>query len=134
MGVDAKTVRKYVAVAEAAGLAAGGPPVSEEEWQARVREWFPALGGHLAAPAELAGGRRAFSHTAPPGARRGVVATDAWSSGPYSSFGSTRTVTYGTEQAPWKWPLTCRFTDFASWALRDSNPRPQPCEGCALTS
>ena len=20
------------------------------------------------------------------------------------------------------------------WALRDSNPRPQPCEGCALTS
>jgi len=20
------------------------------------------------------------------------------------------------------------------WALRDSNPRPQPCEGCALTN
>jgi hypothetical protein len=23
---------------------------------------------------------------------------------------------------------------FPAWALRDSNPRPQPCEGCALTS
>ncbi len=30
-------------------------------------------------------------------------------------------------QIPRYWPLTW-------WALRDSNPRPQPCEGCALTS
>jgi transposase len=43
LGVDAKTVRKYVAVAEAAGFAPGGPPVSEAQWRALVREWFPFL-------------------------------------------------------------------------------------------
>lgn len=30
LGVDPKTVRKYVAAAEAARLVPGGPPVSEE--------------------------------------------------------------------------------------------------------
>ncbi len=45
LGVDVKTVRKYVAAAEAAGLAAGGPPVSESEWRALAREWFPELAG-----------------------------------------------------------------------------------------
>ena len=29
---------------------------------------------------------------------------------------------------------TCAFECHTWWALRDSNPRPQPCEGCALTS
>jgi transposase len=43
LGVDAKTVRKYVAVAEAAGLVPGGPAMSEVDWRARVREWFPTL-------------------------------------------------------------------------------------------
>jgi transposase len=43
LGVDPKTVRRYVAAAEAAGLSAGGPPVSDEQWRARAREWFPAL-------------------------------------------------------------------------------------------
>jgi transposase len=43
LGVDAKTVRRYVAAAEAAGLTPGGPPVGEEQWRAWVREWFPAL-------------------------------------------------------------------------------------------
>lgn len=43
MGVDPKTVRKYVAVAQGAGLAPGGPPLSEEEWRAKVRAWFPGL-------------------------------------------------------------------------------------------
>jgi transposase len=45
LGVDAKTVRKYVAAAEAAGLAPGGPPVSAERWLALAREWFPELAG-----------------------------------------------------------------------------------------
>jgi transposase len=43
LGVDRKTIRKYLAPAEAAGLAPGGPPVAEQEWAARVRGWFPEL-------------------------------------------------------------------------------------------
>jgi hypothetical protein len=45
LGVDAKTVRKYVAPAEAAGMAPGGPPVSEEQWRALAADWFPGLAG-----------------------------------------------------------------------------------------
>jgi transposase len=45
LGVDVKTVRKYVAAAEAAGLEPGGPPVSAERWRAMAREWFPELAG-----------------------------------------------------------------------------------------
>jgi transposase len=41
LGLDAKTVRKYVRVAEDAGMLPGGPAVSEEAWRARLREWFP---------------------------------------------------------------------------------------------
>ncbi|MDX6622033.1 MAG: hypothetical protein QOK36_4419 [Gaiellales bacterium] len=43
LGVDPKTVRKYVAEAEAAGIAPGGPPLSRAEWAALVRDWFPGL-------------------------------------------------------------------------------------------
>ena len=43
LGVDRKTIRKYVAPAESAGITPGGPPVSEAEWAQRVREWFPEL-------------------------------------------------------------------------------------------
>jgi transposase len=43
LGVDRKTVRKYVAPAEAAGITPGGEPVSPEVWAARAREWFPEL-------------------------------------------------------------------------------------------
>jgi transposase len=43
LGVDRQTVRKYVAAAEAAGVVPGGPPLSNEQWRALVREWFPAL-------------------------------------------------------------------------------------------
>ena len=43
LGVDPKTVRRYVAAAEAAGLCPGGSPVSEEQWRTWVREWFPQL-------------------------------------------------------------------------------------------
>jgi len=45
LGVDVKTVRKYVAAAQEAGLAPGGPPVSAERWLAMAREWFPELAG-----------------------------------------------------------------------------------------
>src|SRR6266550_7076869 len=45
LGVDAKTVRRYVVPAEAAGMAPGGPPVSEEQWRALARQWFPQVAG-----------------------------------------------------------------------------------------
>lgn len=41
LGLDAKTVRKYIRVAEAAGMEPGGPAMSEQEWRARLREWLP---------------------------------------------------------------------------------------------
>lgn len=43
LGLDRKTVRKYLAPAEAAGFVPGGPPVPSGEWARRVREWFPEL-------------------------------------------------------------------------------------------
>ena len=43
LGVDPKTVRKYVAPAIEAGLVPGGPPVSGPEWSALVEGWFPEL-------------------------------------------------------------------------------------------
>ncbi|MGH2578406.1 MAG: IS21 family transposase, partial [Actinomycetota bacterium] len=43
LGVDRKTVRKYVGPAEAAGLVPGGPPVTTEAWVALAQEWFPEL-------------------------------------------------------------------------------------------
>jgi transposase len=43
LDVDRKTIRKYVAPAVAAGIMPGGPALSEEQWAAKVREWFPEL-------------------------------------------------------------------------------------------
>jgi transposase len=43
LGVDRKTLRKYVAPAAAAGIVPGGPAKSEEEWHELVRGWFPEL-------------------------------------------------------------------------------------------
>ncbi len=43
LGVDRKTIRKYVAPAVAAGIVPGGPAKSEAEWQGLVWEWFPEL-------------------------------------------------------------------------------------------
>lgn len=43
LDVDPRTVRKYTAPAEAAGLQPGGPPIAPAVWAARVREWFPEL-------------------------------------------------------------------------------------------
>jgi transposase len=43
LGVDRGTVSKYIAPAEAAGLAPGGPPLARAEWAELVRGWFPEL-------------------------------------------------------------------------------------------
>src|SRR5580658_8905947 len=43
LGVDRKTLRKYIAPAEAAGISPGGAPKTAEEWAGLVREWFPQL-------------------------------------------------------------------------------------------
>src|SRR3974377_428321 len=43
LGVDRKTLRKYIAPAEAAGIAPGGPARSEQEWAELARGWFPQL-------------------------------------------------------------------------------------------
>lgn len=43
LGLDRGTVRKYLAPAEASGLVPGGEPVGEEQWRAKVAEWFPQV-------------------------------------------------------------------------------------------
>jgi transposase len=43
LGVDRKTIRKYVAPAAAAGIVPGGPVKAGQEWADLVREWFPEL-------------------------------------------------------------------------------------------
>jgi transposase len=43
LGVDRKTIRKYLAPAIAAGLVPGGAPMTGGDWQELVRRWFPQL-------------------------------------------------------------------------------------------
>jgi transposase len=43
LGVDRKTIRKYLAPAEAAGITPGGPPMSEADWAKLLKSWFPEL-------------------------------------------------------------------------------------------
>jgi transposase len=43
LGVDRKTVRKYVSPAIAAGMLASGPAKLEQQWAELVRAWFPSL-------------------------------------------------------------------------------------------
>ncbi|HZD01460.1 MAG TPA: IS21 family transposase [Actinomycetes bacterium] len=43
LGVDRKTIRKYLAPAVAAGMAPGGPPLGANEWAELVAGWFPHL-------------------------------------------------------------------------------------------
>ena len=43
LGVDRKTIRKYVRAAEEAGIVPGGPPKSPEQWAELVRVWFPEV-------------------------------------------------------------------------------------------
>lgn len=43
LGLDRKTIRKYLAPAIEAGFAPGGPAMGQEDWRAAVRCWFPDL-------------------------------------------------------------------------------------------
>ncbi|BCB73693.1 hypothetical protein GCM10022251_82680 [Phytohabitans flavus] len=43
LGVDRKTIRKYLAPAVAAGFVPGGPAMSQQDWAALVTRWFPQL-------------------------------------------------------------------------------------------
>ncbi|MEV8514212.1 hypothetical protein [Dactylosporangium sp. NPDC051484] len=43
LGVDRKTIRKYLAPAIATGHRPGGEPVPAAQWAARVEAWFPRL-------------------------------------------------------------------------------------------
>jgi hypothetical protein len=43
LGMDRKTLRKYIAPALAAGIAPGGQAKSREEWAELVLGWFPEL-------------------------------------------------------------------------------------------
>jgi transposase len=43
LGVDRKTVRKYIAPAVAAGIEPGSEPISLERWAELVHQWFPEL-------------------------------------------------------------------------------------------
>ncbi len=43
LGLDPKTVRKYLAPPIKAGLTPGGPPLGAEEWRALAVGWFPEL-------------------------------------------------------------------------------------------
>ncbi|MGH9046473.1 MAG: IS21 family transposase [Acidimicrobiales bacterium] len=43
LGADPKTIRKYLAPARAAGLEAGGAPLSREQWGTLAADWFPEL-------------------------------------------------------------------------------------------
>jgi transposase len=43
LGIDPKTVRKYVSPAKEAGISPGGPPLSAEQWGALAESWFPGV-------------------------------------------------------------------------------------------
>lgn len=43
LGLDPKTVRKYLAPAVAAGRTPGGPALEQSEWRALAEKWFPQL-------------------------------------------------------------------------------------------
>jgi DNA-binding transcriptional regulator LsrR (DeoR family) len=43
LGVDRKTIRKYLLPAEQSGIVPGGPPMSEADWSKQIKSWFPEL-------------------------------------------------------------------------------------------
>ena len=67
LGLSRNTVRKYLAAAEAAGMAPGGPPVSQERWARAGAGVVPGAGGYAAAAGDVAGDRGA------PGLHRGAA-------------------------------------------------------------
>jgi hypothetical protein len=58
LGVDAKTVRKYLKPAERSGIVPGGLRMAAEDWTKLIRSWFPELTD-----------RRAQALWPPPGSR-----------------------------------------------------------------
>jgi len=95
LGVDRKTVRKYLAPAEAAGFVPGGPPVSAAQWTERVREWFGGAGRHRAAAGVLAGDRGA-----PRVHQRGVEGRGDRGDGPSAAARRARAGGVGGQPAP----------------------------------
>jgi hypothetical protein len=43
LGLDRKTVRRYIDPARSSGIIPGGPPTAEDTWRSYIRDWFPAL-------------------------------------------------------------------------------------------
>lgn len=43
LGVDRKTIRKYLAPAIEAGIAPGGPAMATEDWAELIGKWFPEI-------------------------------------------------------------------------------------------
>jgi transposase len=43
LGMDRKTIRKYLAPAEAEGIGVGGTALTAEQWAEKIAEWFPGL-------------------------------------------------------------------------------------------
>ncbi|MCC2280670.1 hypothetical protein LKL35_35510 [Streptomyces sp. ET3-23] len=43
LGVDRKTVGKYLSPAVATGITPGGPPMTEKDWAELIKGWFPQL-------------------------------------------------------------------------------------------
>ncbi|TIF35182.1 IS21 family transposase, partial [Legionella pneumophila] len=43
LGVDRKTIRKYLAPAEAAGMTPGGAAMAPEDWAVLIKGWVPEL-------------------------------------------------------------------------------------------
>lgn len=43
LGVDRKTIRKYLEPAEASGITPGGPPMREADWASLIKSWYPEL-------------------------------------------------------------------------------------------
>ena len=71
LGVDRKTIRKYLAPAVAAGLAPGGPAMAQADWAALVTGLVPAAGRHEAAAGDVAGDRPCITTTSSTSSRPG---------------------------------------------------------------
>jgi len=67
LGIDRKTVRKYLAPAIADGVEPGGEPLSAEQWAELIGGWFPELGDRSGAGLDVAAVRAA------PGSDQGLA-------------------------------------------------------------